>query len=73
MYGNNMKLRFVIPYLLHTKQYTKTQTTTEWATLIGPKEHRVWVGTDIPGAEIPGDNATDTVVWRDAGTAGPRP
>ena len=34
--------------------WKKTQTTTEWATLIGPKEHRVWVGTDIPGAEIPG-------------------
>ena len=34
--------------------WKKTQTTTEWATLIGPKEHRVWVGTDIPVAEIPG-------------------
>ena len=51
-----------------TTVWKETQTTTEWATLIGPKEHRVWVGTDIPGAEIPGDNATDTVVWRDAGT-----
>lgn len=48
--------------------WKKTQTTTEWATLIGPKEHRVWVGTDIPCAEIPGANRTDTVVWRDAGT-----
>jgi hypothetical protein len=36
--------------------WTKAQTTTEWATLIGPKAHRVWVGTDIPGAEIPGKN-----------------
>ena len=36
--------------------WKKTQTTTEWATLIGPKDHRVWVGTDIPGAEIPGQN-----------------
>ena len=44
------------------------QTTTEWATLIGPKDHRVWVGTEIPGAEIPGANQTDTVVWRDAAT-----
>jgi hypothetical protein len=26
------------------------------------------VGTDIPGAEIPGRNVTDTVVWRDART-----
>jgi hypothetical protein len=51
-----------------TTVWKKTQTTTEWATLIGPKEHRVWVGTDIPGAEIPGSNATETVVWRDAGT-----
>jgi hypothetical protein len=46
--------------------WKKTQTTTEWATLIGPKEHRVWVGTDIPGPEIPGANRTDRVVWRDA-------
>src|SRR5205814_763026 len=51
-----------------TTVWKKTQTTTEWATLIGPKEHRVWVGTDIPRAEIPGSNATDTVVWRDART-----
>jgi len=48
--------------------WTKTQTTTEWATLIGPKEHRVWVGTDIPVNEIPGKNTTDRVVWRDAST-----
>jgi hypothetical protein len=24
-----------------------TQTTTEWATLIGPKDQRVWVGTEF--------------------------
>lgn len=48
--------------------WKKTQTTTEWATLIGPKDNRVWVGTDIPGAEIPGSNLTNTVVWRDART-----
>jgi hypothetical protein len=48
--------------------WEKTQTTTEWATLIGPKNHRVWVSTDIPGAEIPGRNASDVVVWRDAAT-----
>ena len=48
--------------------WKKTQTTTEWATLIGPKEHRVWVGTDIPVDEIPGKNTTDRVVWRDAST-----
>jgi hypothetical protein len=48
--------------------WTKAQTTTEWATLIGPKAHRVWVGTDIPGAEIPGMNKTERVVFRDAAT-----
>jgi hypothetical protein len=48
--------------------WKKTETTTEWATLIGPKDHRVWVGTDIPTAEIPGNNKTDRVVFRDAAT-----
>ncbi len=48
--------------------WKKTQTTTEWATLIGPKEHRVWVSTDIPLTQIPGENANDRVVWRDAST-----
>ncbi|MBV8989217.1 MAG: hypothetical protein JO372_11735 [Solirubrobacterales bacterium] len=48
--------------------WKKTETTTEWATLIGPKNHRVWVGTDIPRGEIPGNNTTDTVVFRDAAT-----
>ena len=48
--------------------WKETQTTTEWATLIGPKEHRVWVGTDIPIPEIPGGNHNDMVVWRDART-----
>jgi hypothetical protein len=48
--------------------WKKTQTTTEWATLIGPKQHRVWVGTDIPVTEIPPQNDTDRVVWRDAAT-----
>jgi hypothetical protein len=51
-----------------TTVWKKAQTTTEWATLIGPKERRLWVGTDIPVNEIPGDNAHDTVVWRDAST-----
>ncbi len=52
--------------------WKETQTTTEWATLIGPKEQRVWLGTDIPGGEIPGKPPakyeSDIVVWRDAGT-----
>jgi hypothetical protein len=51
-----------------TTLWTKTETTSEWATLIGPKAHRIWVGTDIPGAEIPGQNHTDRVVFRDAAT-----
>lgn len=48
--------------------WKKTQTTTEWATLIGPKDKRVWVGTDIPDYEIPGQNKTDRVTFRDAAT-----
>ena len=36
--------------------------------VIGPRNQRVWVGTDIPGAEIPGQNKTDRVVFRDAAT-----
>lgn len=48
--------------------WKKSQTTTEWATLIGPRNKRVWVGTDIPIDEIPGKNITDRVVWRDAAT-----
>ena len=51
-----------------TTEWKKDQTTTEWATLIGPADQRVWVGTDIPGAEIPGQNKTETVVFRDAAT-----
>ena len=48
--------------------WKKDQTTTEWATLIGPKKRRVWVGTDIPLDQIPGANTTDRVVFRDAAT-----
>ena len=48
--------------------WKKRQTTTEWATLIGPARKRVWVGTDIPVDEIPGQNKTDYVVFRDAAT-----
>lgn len=48
--------------------WEKPQTTSEWATLIGPKNHRVWVGTNVPGAQIPGANRNDTVVYRDAAT-----
>lgn len=47
-----------------TTVWKKNQTTTEWATLIGRKEHRVWVGTEIPDTEIPGNNTTEVVVWR---------
>ena len=48
--------------------WKKDQTTTEWATLIGPRKRRVWVGTDIPLDEIPGANQHDRVVFRDAAT-----
>jgi len=48
--------------------WKKDQTTTEWATIIGPKKRRVWVGTDIPLDQIPGANTTDRVVFRDAAT-----
>jgi hypothetical protein len=48
--------------------WKKTETTTEWATLIGPENDRIWVGTDIPANQIPGNNETDTVVYRDAAT-----
>lgn len=44
------------------------QTTTEFTTLIGSTESRVLVGTDIPGAEIPGNNRHDHAVWRNAAT-----
>jgi hypothetical protein len=51
-----------------TTVWKKNQTTTEWATLIGPKRHRVWVGTEIPGAQIPGQNKQERIVYRDAAT-----
>src|SRR5262245_36407306 len=51
-----------------TTVWKQSQTTTEWAPLIGPKDHRTWVGTEIPGAEIPGRNVTERVVFRDAAT-----
>jgi hypothetical protein len=40
----------------------------KWVSRATHRDYRVWVGTDIPGAEIPGANATDTVVFRDAAT-----
>ncbi len=44
------------------------QTTTEFTALIGPKNKRVLVGTDIPRPQIPGNNANDYAVWRNANT-----
>ncbi len=71
-YGVETLARKVAAFKLTTSGiqtvWKKTETTTEWATLIGPKGHRVWVGTDIPRAEIPGRNKTDRVVFRDAAT-----
>ncbi len=42
------------------------QTTTEFTALIGSKDKRIVVGTDIPGPEIPGNNHNDYAVWRNA-------
>ena len=44
------------------------QTTTEFIAIIGPSDKRVIVGSDIPGAQIPGANLEDEVVWRNAAT-----
>lgn len=44
------------------------QTTTEFTALIGSKNKRILVGTDIPGPEIPGRNLNDYAVWRNAHT-----
>lgn len=44
------------------------QRTTEFTTLIGKKNNRVLVGTDIPSPEIPGNNSNDFAVWRNAAT-----
>jgi len=48
--------------------WIEPQTTTEFLTLIGPRNRRVLVATDIPAGEYPGSNKTNTVVWRDAET-----
>jgi hypothetical protein len=45
-----------------------SQTTTEFIAIIGPRDRRVIVTTAIPGAEIPGNNKHDEVVWRNAAT-----
>jgi hypothetical protein len=72
LYGVDTLARKVAAFTITNNQFQfvweKTETTTEWATLIGPKNQRVWVSTDIPGIEIPGNNKHDVVVWRDAAT-----
>jgi hypothetical protein len=45
-----------------------SQTTTEFIAIIGPQDRRAIVATSIPGAEIPGINKHDEVVWRNAAT-----
>lgn len=71
-YGVETLARKVAAFRLTNKGietvWKKDQTTTEWATLIGPAKKRVWIGTDIPVDEIPGQNTTDRVVFRDAKT-----
>ena len=46
--------------------WIKHQRTTEFLALIGPPDHRVVVGTEIPPGQAPVTNTTDFVVWRDA-------
>ena len=48
--------------------WTVSQTTTEFIAIIGPQDRRAIVTTSIPGAEIPGINKHDEVVWRNAAT-----
>ena len=48
--------------------WTAHQRTTEFLALIGPPNHRVLVGTEIPPGQAPVKNTTDFVVWRDAQT-----
>jgi len=51
-----------------TTLWKASQTTTESIAIIGSKQKRAIVGTDIPVSQIPGDNTNDFVVWRDAAT-----
>jgi hypothetical protein len=44
------------------------QTTTEFMAVIGPRNRRVLVATDIPFLELPNQNVDNYVVWRDADT-----
>lgn len=46
--------------------WTVSQATTEFIAIIGPQDQRAIVATAIPGAEIPGINKHDEVVWRNA-------
>lgn len=46
--------------------WTVKQRTTEFMTLVGDKDHRVLVGTQIPVGQIPNSNTEDFVVWRNA-------
>jgi hypothetical protein len=48
--------------------WTAHQTTTEFLALIGPRDRRVLVGTDIPPGQAPTSNTTDYMVWRNADT-----
>ena len=45
-----------------------SQVTTEFIAIIGPQDHRAIVTSSVPGAEIPGVNKHDEVVWRNAAT-----
>jgi hypothetical protein len=48
--------------------WTVSQATTEHIAIIGPQDRRAIVASSVPGAEIPGANKHDEVVWRNAAT-----
>jgi hypothetical protein len=52
---------------LHTL-WTAPQRTTEFLALIGPRQRRVLVGTDVPPGQQIGANTQNWVVWRNADT-----
>jgi hypothetical protein len=48
--------------------WTARQRTTEFLAVIGPRDRRVLVTTAIPPGQVPLQNTTDFVVWREAQT-----
>jgi hypothetical protein len=52
---------------LHTV-WVEHQRTAEFLTLIGSRQRRVLVGTDVPPGQFPGNNTQNRVIWREAET-----